>query len=408
MKHKNTKQMKTMKRAVLLALFVAFSAHIGKAQTTITVDTGMNWVAYMNVFDSVGVNYMFGSAWALPDVKTIVDPGNGSMNLHPNFSTWNTNDPYWYNSVTGKGNKTMEANTYVEDTTLMGQNLTFQGFVDTFTLDPAYVSYAFIKVLDKNNNYATVLFKQDTITATGAFSVADSIPNLPGMLTQYGFAVYGINADPALESTLGKVVIRGNNAPPMPMINVTFRVQAADSMPVYVFGSWTNFGNWPGDTMASIGNDTYERTLSIPGNQPIEFLYVHGVGPTKEAMDSTAACTNMNSQYTNRLATLGTADTTICFRWETCASCVPVGIKERTKLDMDVLVSTNYINVLSGSLVSVDGLEIMDLTGRTVFSAIGPVPTNERINLNLKKNTFYIIRVTKEGVQHTVKSLIVD
>lgn len=403
---KNKMKNKTMKRSLMLFLFVAAFAQIGNAQITATVDTGMTWVGYMNVFDSVGVNYMFGSPWAIPDIKTTVDPGNGSMRLHPNFSAYNATDPYWSNGA--MGNKVMEANTFIEDTTIMGQTLTFQGMVDSFTLDTAYTAEAFIKVLDPNNSWATVLHTKSPITATGSFLVTDSVPNTPGLVTQYGFTILGLNANPTMEAALGNVLIRGNNAPPMPPVQVTFQVQASDSTPVYVFGSWTGFGNWPGDTMASIGNDTYERTLTIPGGQPIEYLFVHGNVPTKEVMDSTAACVLTTNGFTNRLANLGIMDTTICHRWETCSSCVPVGIDELTKDNISIMVSNKYVNLVTNTLTKVDGVEIYDLMGRTVYSSDGSIQTNKRINVDLNHNTVYIIRVNNGSQYHTIKTTIVQ
>ena len=406
MKHKNKTNM--MKRSLLLFLFVGLFANVGKAQVTVTVDTGMNWVGYMNVFDLSNA-YLWGSGWALADIQTTVDAGNGSVRLFPNFNTWDTTDAYWYNSTTGKGNKIMEANTFEEDWGLAGQNLTFQGFVDSMTLDTAYTVEAFIKVLDTANGYATLVHATSPITATGAFSVSDSVPNIAvGMLTQYGFTVKGLNADPALEAQLGNVYIRGNQGPPMPPINVTFQMQAADSTPVYVFGSWTNWSNWPGDTMTSIGNDTYEVTLTVPGNQQVEYLFVHGVGPTKEAMDSTAPCTNMNAQYTNRIANLGFADTTMCHRWETCNSCIPVGIDEITKENLEILVSTKFINLQAQTLTEVDGIEIFDMTGRTVWSSNGKALTNQRIAVDLQSDRLYMIRVHNGNNYHTVKTLIIQ
>ena len=45
---------------------------------------------------------------------------------------------------------------------------------------------------------------------------------------------------------------------------VTFQVHNPDSTPVFVFGSWSGWSNWPGDPMANVGNGYYSVTLSIP------------------------------------------------------------------------------------------------------------------------------------------------
>lgn len=411
MKQKN-KTMKAIRNGLMLFLFVGLFSNVGKAQTVITVDTGMAWTAYMNVFDSVGVNYMFGSPWGLPDVKTTVDAGNGSMRLHPNFSTWPTSSSlpadslYWYNAATNMGNKVMEANTYVETTTLGGQFLTFEGFVDSFTLDAAYTANAFIKVLDPNNGYATVLFTQSPLTAVGAFTVSDSIPSTAGLITQYGFVVKGINADPANEAALGNVYIRGNNAPPLPPINVTFQVQSPDSIPVYVFGSWSGWSNFPGEPMTSIGNDTYEATVQLNATDTVEYLFVSG--SATENMDPNDGCTNGNTMFTNRRTGFGSADTTICARWETCSSCIPVGVDDITKDNMSILVNTKYINLQTATLTEVDGIEIFDVLGKTVYSSKGTVNTNQRIAVDLQNNQMYMIRVHSGNQYHTIKTIIVQ
>lgn len=395
-----------MKKTILLLMLVASFAYTGNAQTTITVGPGMPWTAYMNVFDSVGSAYMFGSGWALPDVKTTIDAGNGSMRLHPNFSAWNTTDPYWYNSSTMGGNKVMEANTYVESNMLGGQNLTFEGFVDSFTLDAAYTADAFIKVLDPNNGYATVLFTKSPITAVGAFTVSDSIPPTAGLLTQYGFIIYGINADPANEAALGNVYIRGNNAPPLPPINVTFQVQSPDSIPVFVFGSWSGWSNFPGEPMTSIGNDTYEATVQLNSMDTVEYLFVSGTAT--ETLDPNDGCTNGNMQFTNRRTGFGSADTTICYRWQSCSSCIPVGVDDITKDNMSILVNTNFINLKTSTLTEVDGIEIFDMLGKTVFSTNGKVLTNQRVDVDLQNDQLYLIRVQNGNQYHTIKTIILN
>lgn len=110
------------------------------------------------------------------------------------------------------------------------------------------------------------------------------------------------------------------------IVNVTFQVHSPDSTPVYVFGSWSGWTNWPGDAMTSIGSGYYQVTLPMPANAPYEFKFVNGNGPTLEPLDPTWPCTNGNSQYTNRTLNLGPADTTVCFDWNSCVSCTaPVG-----------------------------------------------------------------------------------
>lgn len=204
---------RNLQKTMLLLFGLCLSIYSTKAQTTVTVDASAAWNGYMNVFD-LGFNYQFGSAWGLGDVKTTVDPGANTVVLQPNFNTYANavasgapgDLAYWTNGA-GGGNKMMEANSYLESTTLGGAALTFTGIVNSNTLASTYTNTAFIKVLDPAMGYATVLYQTSTLPSTGSFSVSAAIPSTPGLIVQYGFTVLGINANPANEAALGSISI---------------------------------------------------------------------------------------------------------------------------------------------------------------------------------------------------------
>ena len=106
------------------------------------------------------------------------------------------------------------------------------------------------------------------------------------------------------------------------MIQVTFQVQNPPSTPVYVFGSWSNWGNYPGTEMTSAGGGFYTVTLPLAASSSHEFLFVSGSTPANEVLDPSWACTNHNAQYTNRAVTLDRTDVTICYNWNSCNSCI--------------------------------------------------------------------------------------
>jgi hypothetical protein len=57
-------------------------------------------------------------------------------------------------------------------------------------LDGAYSTIAFIKALDSDVGYATVVFKNVVINSTGTFSLsATSAELISGFIIQYGFDV---------------------------------------------------------------------------------------------------------------------------------------------------------------------------------------------------------------------------
>jgi hypothetical protein len=177
----------------LLALIVScgllFAARAG-ADTTVTVDPSAPWQGFMNVFElpSNGGAYVFGSSWGVPDlVATFSGP---TLTLAPNT----IGDPasFWYTPSGGPGaagNKTMDANMYVEKTdTLSGQHLTFTGNVSSNTLVSPYTSVAFIK------DFAPDYSSNVTVTAplnAGVFSISLDTIGSAGRHVQYGFETIG-------------------------------------------------------------------------------------------------------------------------------------------------------------------------------------------------------------------------
>ena len=126
-----------MKKNYFTIALVFFLTSMGIAQNTVTVDASADQLGYANAFETDGT-FVFGEAWGVPDLKTIVDPANNTLTLQPNYNTWGDGtDPFWVNQATVLGNKLFEGNTYVEDNTLVGSELTFEGLVTSNTLDGA-------------------------------------------------------------------------------------------------------------------------------------------------------------------------------------------------------------------------------------------------------------------------------
>jgi len=197
---------KKLLHSTLLKISFLFSLCIFStmnAQVNVTVNGSANWVGFANVFNLSG-GYEFGNAWALADLKSVVNPANNTVTLYPNFNTYEAGNAYWANGAIG--NKTFEANTYVESAALAGQTVTFSGTVISNTLDAAYTNVAFIKGLNPANNYSTDVLVTAPLTAGQPFSItATSIP--AGLVVQYGFKISGLNANPTAEAALGNVVV---------------------------------------------------------------------------------------------------------------------------------------------------------------------------------------------------------
>jgi len=194
----------------LFSLVALLALSLGvAAQNSVSVDASGNWLGYANIFDPATGDYIFGEPWGIQDIQTIVDAGAGTLTLQPNFNTYadNPTDPFWVDQTTGLGAKIFEGNSYIEDNSLAGVELTFSGNINSNTLDAAYDAVAFIKVF--NANYSVL--KQATVPLTGAnFEVVFTDVNpAEDAVVQYGFQIIGLNANPEEEAALGNVVVSG-------------------------------------------------------------------------------------------------------------------------------------------------------------------------------------------------------
>lgn len=179
------------------------------AQNSVSVDAGAAWLGYANIFDPATGNFVFGEPWGVPDIKTVVDAGAGTLTLQPNFNTYaaNPTDPFWVDQTTGLGAKIFEGNSYVEDNSLAGVELTFSGNVNSNTLDGAYDALAFIKVF--NANYSVLKIATAPLTGANFEVVFTDVNPAEDAVVQYGFQIIGLNANPDDEATLGSVVVSG-------------------------------------------------------------------------------------------------------------------------------------------------------------------------------------------------------
>jgi hypothetical protein len=163
----------------------------------VSIDPAATWLGYMNVSElpSNGGGFVFGSPWGTADLRaTFSGP---QLTLLPN-TIGDTNE-FWYQGVGtnpggpgAPGNKTMEANMYVEvNDTLAGTNVVFSGNVLSNTLVSPYTVVAFIK--DFAPDYSSFFQSVVPLTSPGAFSVSlDTVFDF-GRHVQYGFAMTGPN-----------------------------------------------------------------------------------------------------------------------------------------------------------------------------------------------------------------------
>ena len=176
---------------------------------SVTVATSQAWNAYVNAFNVSDNSYAFGFGYTVSDLRAT--PTTSSMTLEPNIAIWTAEatNAGWFDqgAATQTANKYIEASSYIEDNTLAGSDLTFTGNVSVSDLGSGYTVVAFVKALDPNNGYATVVNNTADISSTGDFTASATAAELAaGYIIQYGFAVTGPLADPT-DTTLGSVVI---------------------------------------------------------------------------------------------------------------------------------------------------------------------------------------------------------
>ena len=165
---------------------------------SVTVASSQSWNGYVNAFN-LDDSYAFGFAYGVEDLRATST--TTSMTLEPNIAIWTaeaTNAAWFDQGVTPQtANKYIEASSYIEDNTLAGSDLTFTGNVSVSDLGSEYTVVAFVKALDPNNGYATVVNNTADISSTGDFSASATAAELAsGYIIQYGFAVTGPLADP--------------------------------------------------------------------------------------------------------------------------------------------------------------------------------------------------------------------
>ena len=196
------------------------------AQNSVTVETSQAWNAYVNTFNVSDGQYAFGFAYGVADNQATAT--TTSVTLEPNIKLWDLEaaNPAWFDNSSGSQVPvlTLESLTYVEDPTLTSDALTFSGNVSSYDLDINYNVIAFIKVLAAD--YSPLTVESVDLDATGDFSVSvTAAETAAGAIVQYGFAMYGLPADPA-DTTLGSVVI-GAQAPPPSGNSVTVETSQA-------------------------------------------------------------------------------------------------------------------------------------------------------------------------------------
>jgi len=222
--------MKLLIKHIFACSLLAAAIHVHAVQ--VGVDPAKSWIGYMNVFDlpADGGAFKFGSPWGTADLNASF---SGSiLTLTPNTSISRDvalTDTFWW-TAGGDGNKSMDANMYVQDDALAGQTVNFTGNVLAYTLVSPYTCVAFIKEFD--GGYG--LINSTTVPlVNGVFNI--TLTGTTGVHIQYGFETVGPNArnEAGQAAALGSVQVE-------PVAAVTNGVNASITAGTRI--SWTATG----------------------------------------------------------------------------------------------------------------------------------------------------------------------
>ncbi len=427
------------KNYLLIALVFSFTS-LGIAQNTVTVDANAVQNGYANVFETPanGGVYLWGSEWGVIDLKTVVDAGTNTLTLQPNFNTYADNpaDPYWVDQGTLLGNKTFEGNTYVEDASLVGSELTFEGNVTSNTLEGSGYLMFSVNNGPLAGNYSAVAalfggaFTSTPITADTAVVIDDDAdggtdPNdacetitngasLAGKIAilRRGACEFGVKVLAAENEGAIAVIVVNNN--PDPIIEMGGGVVGDDvTIPSLMVS------DVDGEAIIAevLGGGTLNATMVYAPYVARAFIKVFNADFSvvkEEFAPLTGAGTNFSVSYTN----VEPADAIVQYGFQvtglnanpadeaTLGSVVvaagTLGINEFNKINVSIYPNPTVNNVNIQSDEQIMNIAVYNIVGQMVKNA-SPVSNNFSLGMANLDNGIYFVIVSTETGNKTVK-----
>jgi hypothetical protein len=173
----------------------------------VDVSSSQSWNAYVNAFNVSDDNYAFGFSYTVSDSRATAT--TSSVTLEPNVAIWTSDatNSAWFDQSASEQTPLLyiESSTFIEDNSLAGSDLIFSGNIEESDLNSGYASIAFIKALDPNAGYSTVVNKTVSISSEGEFEITATASELvSGFIIQYGFSITGPLANPS-DPNLGSI-----------------------------------------------------------------------------------------------------------------------------------------------------------------------------------------------------------
>lgn len=183
-----------LKSARVIALCGVIAANsAASAAVSVTVDPAAPWNGFMNVFElpANGGGFAFSSGWGTADLVATFSGSTLTLSPTPVNPPAGLGDAFWYNPD-GSGNKSMQANMYVQETgTYAGETVVFEGIVTGVSWTPSHATRAFIK--DFAPDFSSAVETYFDLDSTGSFSLSLETINDDGRHVQFGFETTGVN-----------------------------------------------------------------------------------------------------------------------------------------------------------------------------------------------------------------------
>jgi hypothetical protein len=220
-------------------------------------------------------------------------------------------------------------------------------------------------------------------------------------------ATMGLMSDFHYRTCFAECTTDGTCPTPATPVNVTFQSDRSNSpafTTAYISGTlngWSGNANMMSD---DDGDGIYEVTISLmPG--AYEFKYTADNWAIQENFDPTTAdsvCTLTTGTFTNRLITVGQADTTLGVEcWEECGPCAGIGVDElsaefsvKPNPASDLLIIENTTGTRSTVLMyNITGAKVLEQS----FDA------EARLDVAAMPRGMYIVRVQNGLTESTVR-----
>jgi hypothetical protein len=269
--------------SIITAATACLCAYTSSADVTVRVDSTLQWLGFMNVWQTNGTSYVFGQTWGIPALRAGFVPTNSPTGwplnaaavLQPNINTY-TNDAFW--DTNGIPNKVLEANFYRDvGTNFANQTVTFTGTVLSNNIPgvvnghPASGWEVLAVVKELTTTFGFVGMTSAPLTP-GTFTV--SRPIQAGHVCQYGFLVKGPNTPSNSVNALTAAAVLVEDADPAitnQPASITSPSGVTTNLHVAALGSGPLTYQWQTNGLNLVNGSKYSGvttpTLTISGAQ---------------------------------------------------------------------------------------------------------------------------------------------